>query len=323
MLHTLLFNRSDRVRFQFTGPKAVETINGLVTNDVARLTAGQGLYAGVLTAKSKILADTRVFLQDEGVILLDTTAAAGPGLRDFFKKYVNPRLSKMADVSESSSCLSIFGNQAREIVAATTRIDSNALEALTPYSHMRGAFNGADVTVVRTPELSVEGYDLLVNPDQEEAVSKALVDAGAVLGSPELWRELRIEIGWPEWGVDMDDSTLPQEANFDELNAISYNKGCYIGQETVARIHFRGHVNKMLRRLSFAGSDLPPRDAEVFDLEGKSVGKVSSSVELSDGRKVGLGMVRREVTDGTILSTRWDGESSETQLLGNAKGVVN
>ena len=120
----------------------------------------------------------------------------------------------------------------------------------------------------------------------------------------------------------MDDSTLPQEANFDELGAISYTKGCYIGQETVARVHFRGHVNRFLRRLRFVTRPAPPRGAELVDETGKVIGDVRSSALSPRYGGVGLGMVRREVPPGTTLQARWDGGECSVQIEQNEKGAT-
>ena len=101
------------------------------------------------------------------------------------------------------------------------------------------------------------------------ALKAALATAGVAAGGTDTWEIARVESGRPQWGADMDDSTLPQEANLDELGAISYTKGCYIGQETVARVHFRGHVNRFLRRLRFVTRPAPPKGAELVDETGK------------------------------------------------------
>jgi folate-binding protein YgfZ len=114
----------------------------------------------------------------------------------------------------------------------------------------------------------------------------------------------RVEGGRPEWGVDIDDSTIPQEANFDELHAISYTKGCYTGQEVVARVHFRGHVNRHLRGILFdEASMLPPR-AALFDSTGKAVGDVRTALLSPRLGGIALAMVRREVPIGATLVAR-------------------
>jgi folate-binding protein YgfZ len=335
MPRTLLFNRSDRTRFEFAGPQVTATLNGLVTNDVAKLAPGQGQYAGILTPKSKILADVRIFMHADS-IMMDTGSAPAPGVREFLRKYINPRFTKYSDITNLTCDIGIFGDQAHDIVVKAANVDSDALLALPPYGHIRGTFQGAHITIIRTPELDCEGYDVIAPKEHEQTLIDIMQSTGAMQADANTWKTIRIAIGWPEWGVDMDDTTLPQEANFDDLNALSHNKGCYIGHETIARIHFRGHVNKTLRRLTFHGTALPPRNAELKDETGKNVGVVTSSTifdsqafalrnSTSQGEQllIGIGMVRREIEDGATLSVTWDDTTTSATILGKAKGAVD
>src|SRR5205814_4658305 len=105
----------------------------------------------------------------------------------------------------------------------------------------------------------LEGFESFVPATAIGTLRAAFQSAGIAEGANDTWEIARIESGRPRWGEDIDDSTLPQEANFDELGAISYTKGCYIGQETVARVHFRGHVNRFLRKLRFVTRPAPPK----------------------------------------------------------------
>ncbi|HYD54792.1 MAG TPA: glycine cleavage T C-terminal barrel domain-containing protein, partial [Gemmatimonadaceae bacterium] len=132
----------------------------------------------------------------------------------------------------------------------------------------------------------------------------------------EAWEIARVEAGRPEWGLDIDDTTIPQEANLDELHAISYTKGCYVGQEVVARVHFRGHVNRHLRGLRAAGEQPPPSGAALLDTTGKTVGDVRSAASSPRLGGIALGMVRREVDPGTDLVARWTagGEARELRV---------
>jgi len=146
--------------------------------------------------------------------------------------------------------------------------------------------------IARAADLDVDGFDVFIPADAVGTLKNHFHAAGVNAGSRETWEIARIEAGRPEWGVDMDDSTLPQEANFDELGAISYTKGCYIGQETVARVHFRGHVNRFLRRLRFVTRPAPPkgvdeltaREREILRLivAGLSNAEIGSELYISD-----------------------------------------
>lgn len=321
---TLLFDRSDRARFEIAGSAAQATLNGLVTNDVAALRPGHGMYAAALTARGKIVADVRILHVGDS-FRLDTSARAATGLRDMLTKYVNPRFATVRDVSETTCQLTVVGTDAATVVARASGVAADALGALAVYAQHRASIAGTEVLVVRDAPVGADPlptYDVLAPVTARGALAAALADGGAVASNAETWDALRIESGTPAWGVDMDDTTLVQEANLDELHAVSYTKGCYIGQETVARVHFRGHVNRMLRRLQFEEGIVPPAGSALMSETRGSVGEVRSAVRSEDAGAVGIGMVRREVDDGERLVARWDGEETSVVVVGKATGAI-
>ncbi|OYV72860.1 MAG: hypothetical protein B7Z72_03830, partial [Gemmatimonadetes bacterium 21-71-4] len=253
-------DRSHRTRVRVDGAKAAEMIGGLVTNDTVALQPGQGQYAAALTAKGKIVADVRIYAE-EGSLLTDTGARAGDGWRGMLGKFVNPRLAPHADVTAPLRAAGVFGPNARHVVEAIIGVAASALTVLPDYGHVRVPFEGASVLVARTPELGLDGFDLFVPAESFDELWRRTVKAGAAPCGLAAWEIARVEAGRPEWGLDIDDGTLVQEANFDELQAISYTKGCYVGQEVVARVHFKGHVNRHLRGLRAAGTAGPPSGA--------------------------------------------------------------
>ncbi len=317
----LLIDRSDRVRIRFGGQRAAELLTGLVTNDVLALTPGHGQYAGALTPKGKVAADIRIFADDEG-LLTDTSARASAGWRDIVTKYVNPRIAPYRDVTAETRDLGVFGPRARKIVSAATGADNGVLSALHPYSHAHADIGEGRVMIVRVAEIDAEGYEIIAPLASERMLREKLLSAGAIPGSAKTWDVARIEAGRPEWGIDMNDATIPQEANFDALGAISYTKGCYTGQETVARVHFRGHVNRFLRRLHFVSASVPPTNAELVDDAGNVVGDVRSVAMSPRHGGVALAMVRREVAPGTTLHARWDGGDCTVQIAAQEKGAT-
>jgi folate-binding protein YgfZ len=192
-------------------------------------------------------------------------------------------------------------------------VQSPALTSLAPYSHVSVQTDGATLRVVKVPDLDVEGFELIVPAEAFERFWTRAVEAGATPAGLEAWDIARVEAGRPEWGIDMDDNTIPQEANFDALHAISYTKGCYVGQETVARVHFRGHVNKHLRGIRGTGVEPIQTGATLHDEAGAQVGDVRSAVRSPRLGAIGLAMIRREVEPGAALVARWssatDGET--------------
>ena len=317
----LLIDRSDRVRIRFGGSRAAELLTGLVTNDVLALRPGHGQYAAALTPKGKIAADVRIFADDEG-LLTDTSLRASTGWRDIVKKYVNPRVAPYRDVTDETRDLGVFGAKSAKFVAAATGVDESALVALAPYAHVSAQVEGGRAMIVRVAEIGCDGYELIVPAAAYASLRATLLAAGAIPGSPNTWDIARIESGRPEWGIDMNDSTIPQEANFDSLDAISYTKGCYTGQETVARVHFRGHVNRFLRRLHFVSAAVPPTNAELIDDSGNVVGDVRSVALSPRQGGVAIAMVRREVAPGTTLHARWDGGECTVQIAAHEKGAT-
>jgi folate-binding protein YgfZ len=296
----MLVDRSARARATFAGAGTAEVLTGLVTNDVLALSPGSGQYAAALSPKGKILADMRIFAR-EADFLVDLPPRAAEGWWAMIRKYVNPRIARYADVSATLRDIGVFGARATELVSRVTGLDAEGLASLAAYGHHRLERGGERVLVARVPDLGLEGYELLAPPEAVETLWSALVDAGATPASAAAYDVARIEAGRPEWGLDMDDSNLAQEANLDELGAISYTKGCYTGQETVARVHFRGHVNRLLRGLRFGQGPVPARGAAVTGADDRPLGDVRSVAVSPRLGGVALAMIRREVDAGTTV----------------------
>lgn len=307
----IAIDRSHRGRMRFFGDKAGEALTGLVTTDVLSIQPGHGRYGAALSAKGRIVADVRI-LAMPGSYLVDAPARAWPGFAAMVKKYVNPRLSGYRDESHAIRDVGVFGPVARRVVATVTGVAEDALAALAAYDHVAGAIDGVAVTVVRSPDVGIEGYDLLVPFESFAHTWEQTIAAGATPAGLGAWEIARVEAGRPEWGIDIDESTIPQEANLDELDAISYTKGCYIGQEVVARVHFRGHVNRHIRGLRSAGPEPPPTGAQLIDGAGNHVGDVRSTVSSPRLGGIAIGMVRREVEPGASLTAKW--ESGERRV---------
>ncbi|HEX6535578.1 MAG TPA: glycine cleavage T C-terminal barrel domain-containing protein [Gemmatimonadaceae bacterium] len=301
----MLVDRGARGRMRVEGARAAEMITGLVTNDVTALTPGHGLYAAALNPKGKIVADVRVLARPDH-LLIDTPPRAWAGWQAMVRKYINPRLAPYRDESETLHDIGLFGQTSRRIVAALAGVPAEALAALPPYAQLAAEVDGGAVLVVRSPDLELEGYELIGAPETTRLIWARAAAAGAVPTGLLAWEIARIEAGRPEWGLDIDESTIPQEANFDELHAISYTKGCYVGQEVVARVHFRGHVNRHLRGLLCGRTEPPPAKAVLLDDAGKQVGDVRSGALSPRLGAVALAMVRREVRPGTTLAVQWD-----------------
>lgn len=328
-----LVDRSHRGRLRVRGPKAAEMLTGLVTNDVVSLAAGHGLYAAALTPKGKIVADVRILALDaeRGPETVDAPAAAGAtvdsllvdaparavaGWMDIVRKYINPRVAPYQDEGATTRLLGMYGPHARHVVADVLGLNPAALAALPPYGHLTGALDDASLVVMRSPDLGpVDGFDVFCPAELAPVLAARVTQRGAAPAGLVAWDIVRVEAGRPEWGIDIDDATIPQEANFDDLHAISYTKGCYTGQETVARVHFRGHVNRHLRGLRLATPDLPPARTVVADGAGKAIGDARSAVLSPRLGPIAIAMVRREAALGDTVLARWDGGETEAQVV--------
>ncbi len=302
----IVVDRSHRGRMRFFGEKSGEALTGLVTNDVLSLQPGHGQYGAALSAKGRIVSDLRIF-GSAGSYLVDGPPRAWQAWMGMVKKYVNPRLSGYRDDSHAVRDIGVFGPDARRIVAEISGLHADALGALVTNAHVAATISGAPVTVVRSADIDVEGYELFLPFENFDAVWTRALALGAAPAGLDAWEIARVEAGRPEWGIDIDDSTIPQEANLDELDAISYTKGCYIGQEVVARVHFRGHVNRHLRGLRAASLEAPPTGAQLIDDGGNHVGDVRSAVASPRLGGISLAMIRREVTAGMSLNAKWEG----------------
>ena len=288
---------------QATGPQVFAALNGLVTNDVVSLTDGQGVYAAALSAKGKLLCDLAILREDATTArLLMAPACAEPWFA-MTRKFVNPRLARLVDDHAEWQAIVLAGPSVPSAVAQVTggAVSAEAVAGWKPWQHAAASLDGVSVRMVRTAWLGACPTVILFAPREgAEALSARVSALGLPVASAAVWEVARVEAGRPAFGIDMTDETLAQEAILDTLDAISFTKGCYTGQETVARVHFRGHVNRLLRGVRLA---VPmPHGAVLQDGTGKLVGDVRSSVVSPTFGPIALAMVRREVEVGQPLT---------------------
>lgn len=274
--------------FRMEGPGARDCLQGLLTNDVG----GSGdrlVYGALLTPKGMIVADYWV-VRVGGVFHLVADAIARATSLDLFRRQIPPRLARVTDVSDDWAVLRLLGRGSAAVLARTVP------EAATLEPGDATRAGDGEVLVARgTPTAPFAA--LCAGPATAlHDLATRLCAAGAMLGGERDVEAARILAGWPRLGVEIDEKTLPQEVRYDEIGGVSYTKGCYVGQETVARLHFRGHTNRDLRGLEWVDDAVLEGD-EIRRGE-KAVGTVRSTMVL-DGRRVGLGIVRREVELGS------------------------
>ncbi len=277
-----LVDRSERAKLLLRGGEAVDFLQGQVSNDVEALAPGQGCYAVVLTHKGKLRTDLRI-LRGEDWLLVDTEAIGHAVLTHMVRTYSLGRDVQWEDVTASRSLVSLLGPGAR---AALDMAPPETEYAFVEGEHGIYVATDLGVDVIGAPDLIAE---LGVEPVSVEAAEC-----------------LRIESGRPRLGYDMDAETMPQEAGINE-RAVDFTKGCYVGQETVARLYYKGKPNRHLRGLRLSE---PAERGSELQLGDKVVGRVASTCVSPRFGPIALALVRREAAPGDRLAV--DGGTQAT-----------
>ncbi len=286
-----LVDRSERGKLALSGPDAKSFLHGQVTNDIEALEPGRGCYAAFLTHKGKMLGDLRVLdLGDE--LLLDTERAALQELFNMIRRYKLGSDVELHKRTLELGLLSLIGPQA----------ETFGLEE--EHANRRDEIAGVPVVLVRTDV----GADVFVPAESKAAVA-------AELGVPEVDEAtaevVRVEGGRPRYGLDLDDGVIPQEAGLNE-RAVSFTKGCYVGQETVARLHYRGKPNRHLRGLRLSA---PAEPGAELRLGEKVVGRLGTVVVSPVRGPIALGLVRREAEPGDTVAVANGAVTAEVVAL--------
>ncbi len=302
-----LIDLSSRARIEVSGSEAIQFLNGLITNDMKTLPENRWMPAVFPNVQGRLLASTRVLRIGDDLtgksssptFLLDTEAATHERLLKTIERFTLAGDFRVSDITGKTALLSIQGKRAAEIIGAllgapTVAIPRDGLAQLV--------WQQNEITVLRATHTAEDGFDLIVNIEHAGALWDSLVHAGAQPVAHDALNILRIEAGIPRYGRDMDETNIVTETNLDE--AVSYTKGCYVGQEIIARIKYRGHVAKKLRGLVFERDEPIEVGAAIKSEEAKDIGRITS-VAQSPGleRTIALGYVRYEyLAAGTNVS---------------------
>jgi len=287
-----LLDRSEKGKLALTGAGAGEFLNGQVTNDVEGLSPGEGCYAAFLTHKGKMLGDLRI-LRAEDELLLDTERVALQSLFDMIRRFKIGFDVELHKRTIERGLLSLIGPQAREIASSA---GADALPPTVEHAHCAASIAGHPVRLIATA--APNGLDVLCRADDLDAVRLALVDAGALEVGEESAQTLRVELGVPLYGVDLDDSVIPQEAGLNE-RAFSFTKGCYVGQETVARLYYKGKPNRLLRGLLLGEPVATGEEVHLGERLAGHLGSVALSPTLGP---IALALLRREADPGARVT---------------------
>ena len=290
------------------GKDRASYLQGLLTNDIQQLSAGTGCYAAWLTPQGRMLTDMHVF-ESGDMIVLDVPAGQVASTLQRLDQFLFSEDVQLADLAGSLRGVWIHGPAAPAIVERVVGVAG--LAEWRGYQNARGEFDNAPAVVARVDQLGVPGICVYVAPGDEAALLAALHGAGAEPAEPAALEAARIEAGYPLFGIDMTEDTIPLEAGI-EPRAISFTKGCYVGQEVIIRVLHRGHgrVAKKLMALRVAG-DAPRRGAKLFAGE-REVGTVTSAARSSQHGAIALGYLHRDfVAPGTAVEV--DAEGARVQ----------
>ena len=277
-----------------------EYLHGLLTNDIRSLAPGRGCYAAWLTPQGRMLTDLHVVELDD-MVLLDVPASLSAATLQRLDRSLFSEDVQLSDLSHTFTPVWVHGPHA---AMAVQRVLNKASppDSWLDYQNERLEFGGAAAVLVRVDQLGVPGFGTYVDPAHEPDLRRALEVSGAPQVDSATIEAARIEAGYPLFGVDMTEDTIPLEAGIED-RAISFTKGCYVGQEVIIRVLHRGHgrVVRKLVGLRLTGA-VPPRNAKIFAGD-REIGWVTSAASSPGLGPIGLGYVHRDfVTVGVEVT---------------------
>lgn len=303
-----LLDLSARGRLLVTGSEAVPFLNGLITNDMKTLAENHWMPAVFPNVQGRLVASVRVIRTRDDragekvqpTFVIDTEPATHDRVLQAIQKFTLAGDFQVRDLTAEAVLLSLQGKAAPEKLASV--LGESAI-APAVGSVSESVWQNAVVTVLRATPTATEGFELIVNSADAKQLWQALVTAGARPVGYDAAEILRVEAGIPHYHLDMDEATVVTETNLDD--AVSYTKGCYVGQEIIARIKYRGHVAKKLRGLVFEKPALITAGTPIKSNDDKEVGQVTSSVYSPHlGRRLALGYVKYDyIAAATAVKT--------------------
>jgi folate-binding protein YgfZ len=291
--------RRRRAMLLVKGPDAAEYLQGQLTNDIGALAPEQGCYAALLDRKGHLQADMRVLHLETGDLWLDLEPGPAAAVLKHLRTYSIGRDVEVDDVTERWGITSLIGPRAGELAG----IDGPAPE----HAQRHRDWDGVEVLAVATDL----GLDLITRSDQAEALPELLAAAGAAEVSETAAEILRVESGRPRFGLDMGPESMPAEAEITE-RAVNFEKGCYIGQEPVARLHYRGKPNRRLRGLRLSA---PAERGVPLRLGDRDVGTIGSVALSPAFGPIALAVIRREAGEGDELTIGGGNATAEVVKL--------
>ena len=283
---------SARAQIAVGGRDRATYLQGLITNDIVALTAGSGCYAAWLNAQGRMLTDLHV-LESGDMILLDVPAALADTTVQRLDQFLFSEDVQLASLAETIRPLWVHGPAAAAVLANVLSGASD-IEAWRQYQNARLSHADAPVVVARIDQLGVPGYCIYVAPDRYDLLSQAVMSNGARAVGPAALAAARIEAGYPVFGVDMTDDTIPLEAGIED-RAISFTKGCYVGQEVIIRVLHRGGGRVARKLMALRIDGVVPSAGTRLLVGDRDVGFITSAAVSPVHGSVALGYVHRDV----------------------------
>jgi folate-binding protein YgfZ len=304
-----LIDLSARGRIEVGGTEAVQFLNGLITNDVKTLAAGTWMHAAFPNVQGRLLASVRVArLGEEISFLIDTEPVTHQKVLKLLERFTLAGDFRVKDVTAETAQISLQGARAGAVIASVFGNSAPAQNGQAQGASTVSAIMWREthpLTILHATHTGEDGYDLICGRDAASDLWEALTKAGARPVGYDAFEVLRVEAGVPRYGVDVSETNVVLEAGQEE-ETVSYTKGCYIGQEIIARIHWRGHVAKRLAGLVLAGDEreLDLAGAKVRTVDGKEIGRITSTVFSPHlGRRIALAILKYDYLQaGTEVS---------------------
>ncbi len=281
---------------RLTGKNAVQFLNGLVSNEVKSLAPGHGVAAAFPNLQGKLLALARIYKIGDG-LLLELDAINREKIFNNLNRFVPAGEFFLSDLKGETSLLSLQGPRSSKLIESMT---GKIVDSLSPYQHMETTIDETAVMIAAHSRCGEPGFDLFVPTAEAEPIMRAIIEGGRDFGTMRVgdaaFEIARIEAGIPREGRDAGENHIILES---ELNdAVSYTKGCYLGQEVIARIHWRGQPAKRLRGLLIESDTVPPPGTLLYAVDGKKIGEITSAAHsLALDRPIALGYVHRNYLD--------------------------
>ena len=286
---------ASRGRIRVSGSEATLFLNGLMTNDMKSLAANRWMPAVFPTVQGRLIGVVRVVRGSEPSFLIDTETASHDAVLKTISRFTMAGDFKVSDVTAETALLTVQGQTAGEVIEKVFETSASGIPA-NGVSEVQ--WQGVTATIIRATHTGENGFDIVVDSSRKAELLQALETAGAQSVGEDTFEVLRVEAGIARFGLDIDETNVVPETNLDD--AVSYTKGCYVGQEIIVRIKHRGHPAKKLSGLRFETDTQIESGAIVNSTENQEIGRVTSAVVSPRLGSIGLGYVRYEhLAEGT------------------------